>query len=210
MDWRGLNDRWLVLQVRTGWECKSASCIRERGYEVFVPTYSRRLKWSGRVTNVPAPLFPGYLFVRFRDLNRQPIVSAPGAMRFLCTGRRPVPIEEDEIRSLQIINDARASCGPCPFLQVGQDVEIREGALRGLRGRIVRTKTKHRVIISVVLLQKSVFVELDDYDVLGVGASVGGIGIDLKAVTAQPDDLNHTIASDIRNGASRAMLRLAS
>jgi transcription antitermination factor NusG len=164
-DWSEVQNRWLALQVRSGWEFLSSSCLRDRGYDVFCPTYLRRRKWADRVKILQVPLFPGYLFVRFHSSNGQLIISVPGVMRFLCIDKRPIPIDDDEIRSLAITQQAGLACGPSPFLQVGQQVEICEGPLSGLRGQVVRTKGKQRLVVSVTLLRKSVFVEIDEYKV---------------------------------------------
>lgn len=166
LDWGYLQDHWLAVQVRPGWEFSSSSHLQERGYKVFCPTYLRHRKWSDRAKIVQAPLFPGYLFVRFHSANGQLIVSVPGVIRVLCVNNHPIPVDDDEIRALTITHDSGLPCRPCPFAQIGQQVEIREGPLRGVRGRVVRTKSKQRLVISVMLLQKSVFVEINDYGVV--------------------------------------------
>jgi transcription antitermination factor NusG len=168
VDLSGLQNRWLAVQVRCGWEFSTSSCLKEGGYETFCPTYLKRREWSDRIKVLTTPLFPGYLFVRFRNVQQQPIVSAPGVIRLLCVGNRPLPVEDFEIQSLQAMNRAGFTCGPCAFMKIGQEVEIAEGALQGLRGHIVQIKGKHRLIISVELLRKSVFVEIDGYKIAAV------------------------------------------
>ena len=165
-DWSKVQNRWLALQVRSGWEFLSSSCLRERGYDVFCPSYLKRRRCSDRVRIQQTALFPGYLFVRFHSSNGQLIISVPGVIRFVCSDNSPVPVHDEEIRSLVITQRAGLTCGPCPFLQRGQQVEICEGPLRGLRGRVVRTEGKQKLVVSVMLLQRSVFVEIDDYRVV--------------------------------------------
>jgi hypothetical protein len=79
-----------------------------------------------------------------------------------------VPIDDSEIEALQMTARAGLAWGPSSFLKLGQEVQIRLGPLAALRGKIVRFKNKQRLILSVTLIQKSVFVEIDGYEVVPV------------------------------------------
>jgi transcription antitermination factor NusG len=50
---------------------------------------------------------------------------------------------------------------PWPYLRVGEQVTIEQGALEGVRGTILREKGPWRLIVNVELLQRSVAVEID-------------------------------------------------
>ena len=160
-----LDNRWIALHVRSGWELKSARGLRERGYEEFVPTYHEERRWSDRVKFVQTPFFAGYVFLRFDSRNRQPIVSVPGFLRFIGVGAVPSPIEDAEIEALKIASKMNAKCEPCFFPEVGQLVVVRTGPLLGLRGKVVRFKNRDRFVISVSLLKMSVFVEIGGSDI---------------------------------------------
>lgn len=168
-DFETLDRRWLCVQVKSGGEFRSALCLNERGYETFVPAFEQKRQWSDRTKIVQVPLFTGYVFLRFSTDSRHPAVSAPGVLRFVGTGKIPTPIEDSEIESLQLTTRAGLTCGPCGFLAAGQEVEIRSGPLTSVRGKIVRFKNKQRLILSVNLIQKSVFVEVDGYEVVPPG-----------------------------------------
>ena len=163
-----LHNRWLALQVRPGWEFRSTYGLQQRGYSHFLPVYQEVRRWSDRSKVVQVPLFPGYIFVRFDSGNQMSILSVPGVHRFVGVKNAPVPIDDSEIDSLQITMKSGATCGPFAYLETGQEMEIRQGPLAGLRGSFVRFKNKMRFIISVKLLMKSVFVEVDCLDVAAV------------------------------------------
>lgn len=168
LDYENLDQRWLCLQVRSGWEFRSALGLKERGYDYFVPTFKQKREWSDRTKIVEVPLFTGYLFLRFDVRNDHSVVTVPGVIRFVGTGKMPTPIDNAEIEALQLTTRAGLTCGPCAFLAVGQEVEIRLGPLASLRGKIERFKNKQRLILSVNLIRKSVFVEIDGYEVTPV------------------------------------------
>jgi len=174
-DFEGLDKRWLCIQVKSGGEFRSALCLNERGYETFVPAFEQKRQWSDRTKIVQVPLFTGYVFLRFNIYSPHPAVTAPGVLRFVGTGKTPIPVEDSEIEALQSTTRAGLNCGPCAFMEVGQEVEVRVGPLASVRGKIVRFKNKQRLILSVNLIKKSVFVEVDGYEVvpLAISFSVG-------------------------------------
>lgn len=165
-----LDGRWLCVQVKSGGECRSALGLRERGYETFVPVFEQKRRWSDRVKIVQVPLFTGYVFLRFNAASSWPAVSAPGVLRFVGTGKTPTPIEDSEIEALQVTIQTGLHYGPCAFLEVGQEVEVRLGPFTSLRGKIVQFKNKQRLILSVNLIQKSVLVEVDGYEIVPIGS----------------------------------------
>jgi transcription antitermination factor NusG len=171
VNFANFHDRWLAIQVRPGWEMKTARSVKERGYEGFVPSCRQQRRWSDRITTRDAPIFTGYVFVRFRAENKQAIISIPGVLRFVGMGNTAVPIDDSEIQALQVAAKAAAKWGPWPFLNIGQEVEIRQGPLCGLRGKLVRFDKKQRLIITVNLLRQSAFVEIEGHEVTPIGRS---------------------------------------
>jgi hypothetical protein len=60
---RGINEDslqfpWFALQVRARFEQGVADHLDGKGYELFLPLYKCRKRWSDRVKEVEAPLFP--------------------------------------------------------------------------------------------------------------------------------------------------------
>jgi len=56
---------WYVVQVRPRAERAVAAGLHGDGFDVFAPEYLREQIRQRRKERVPAPLFPGYIFVRF-------------------------------------------------------------------------------------------------------------------------------------------------
>jgi transcription antitermination factor NusG len=153
-------DPWFALQVRSRHEIGVARHLSGMGYEEFLPLYVCRKRWSDRIKEAHAPLFPGYLFCRFNPENRLPILKTPGVLQIVGYNRQPIPVEEDEIRSIQTLVTSGIPNQPWPFLK-GEKVRIESGPLRGLEGVLVEFKGARRLILSVSLLQRSVAVEMD-------------------------------------------------
>jgi transcription antitermination factor NusG len=152
---------WFALQVRTRQEAGVAQQLNGQGYERFLPLYKLRKRWSDRIKEVDAPLFPGYLFCRFNPQDRLPILKTPGVIQIVGFNNGPAVVDEAEIQSIQTLVAEGVPHQPWPFLAAGDRVRIESGPLLGLEGILIDVKRSHRLILSVTLLQRSVAVEID-------------------------------------------------
>jgi transcription termination/antitermination protein NusG len=158
------NDRlepWIAIQTKPRHERAVARQLQCKGYVPFLPSWRVRRRWSDRVREIEQPLFDGYLFCRI-DLDRPlRVITTPGVIRLVGMSGRPVPIAEHEIASLQRIVTSSAAVAPWPFLSTGSRIRIESGCLAGVEGILERSSGGRRVVVSVLLLQRSVAVELD-------------------------------------------------
>lgn len=153
---------WYAIRVRAKSEIITSNALRQKGYEEFVPLYHSRRKWSDRIKDVEAPLFPGYVFCRFDPLQRLlPILTIPRVVHIVGAGKSPLPIAEEEIASIRSVVSVGLDPQPWPFLDVGRRVRLERGPLSGIEGIVIQVGTKNRLIVSVELLQRSVAVEID-------------------------------------------------
>lgn len=152
---------WFALNVKSRYERIAAKFLENRGHEWFLPMYKSRRCWSDRIKELDVPLFPGYLFCRFDIYNRLPVLMVPGVLGIVGGTKLPTPIDRAEIDALQATVRAGLSREPWPFLHVGDRVRIEHGSLAGVEGILLQVKGRHRLILSVTLLQRSVAVDVD-------------------------------------------------
>jgi transcription antitermination factor NusG len=152
---------WYALQVRARFEQGVADHLDGKGYEWFLPLYKCRKRWSDRIKEVEAPLFPGYLFCRINLQDRLPILKTPGVIQIVGSNRTPIAVDEVEVQAIQRMVASGIPNQPWPFLAAGDRVRIESGPLCGLEGILVEFKGNHRLVLSVTLLQRSVAVEID-------------------------------------------------
>jgi transcription antitermination factor NusG len=112
--------------------------------------------------DVALPLFPGYVFSHFDVHRRLPILTIPGVINIVGAGRSPVAVDEAELDAIRSLVASGRPVTPWPFLQIGDRVLIERGALQGIEGILVQTRSRSRLVVSVGLLQRSVSVEIDD------------------------------------------------
>ncbi len=152
---------WFAVQTRTRYENFAAKQLAGRGYEVFLPFYLCKRRWSDRMQEFEVPLFPGYLFCRFNLQDRLPILTTPGVIQVVGIGKTPIPVDEEEVIALQTAVKTGMPRHPWPFLKVGEKVRVQDGPLCGLEGVLLNFKGRYRLVLSVSLLQRSVAVEVD-------------------------------------------------
>lgn len=183
-------EKWFAVQVRTRWESSTAVLLSGKGYKTLLPTFKTKKRWSGKLREVNAPLFPGYVFCEFDGQKRLPVLITPGVIAVVGRGRIPVPVEDSEMTAVQRVVSSGLRAEPWPFLEVGQRIRIDDEALQGLEGILVNFKGNRRIVVSVSLLRRSVALEIDRSKVVPVearnGAVVGTLAVSplLGGVTA--------------------------
>jgi transcriptional antiterminator RfaH len=155
------NEVWYALRIRPRLEKHVSANLSAKGYELFLPLYKRKTRWSDRIKTLEEPLFPGYLFCQFDVTKRLPILQTPGVRSVVGIGKCPEPIDVEEIEAIRRVVTAGVSYQPHPYLTVGDSVRVEHGALMGLVGLVTQVKNEFRLIISVNLLMRSVSVEID-------------------------------------------------
>jgi len=152
---------WFAVQVRSRYENAVATCLSAKGYECFLPTYWSRRRWSDRIKDLELPLFPCYFFCRFDPKDRLPILKTPSLISIVGIAQNPVPVDDAEIEAVRTLVNSGLRHQPWPYVSIGQKVRIEYGALWGLEGILQSFKGRHRIVVSVTLLQRSVAAEID-------------------------------------------------
>src|SRR6266702_3964885 len=155
------SEKWFALYVKPRHEKVVARSLDGAGLASFLPLYVRRHVYARRSKENEIPLFPGYVFCRFDPLRRTPILSTPGVISIVSVARKPVPVDDVEIFSLQSAIIAQLPLERCGFVETGQRVRIIHGALSGIEGIVLEVRNSLRLVLSITLLQRSVQLEID-------------------------------------------------
>ena len=157
----GSSQNWLAVYVTSRHEKRTAQHLSLRGIEYFLPLYSATRRWKDRSTvTLELPLFPGYIFVRTTHRERVRVLEIPSVLWILGSKHEPTPVPVSCIESLKEAVRLR-KVEPHPYLVVGERVRIKNGAMAGMDGILVRKKKNFRVVLSLDLIHQSVAVEVD-------------------------------------------------
>ncbi|MBZ5522047.1 MAG: NusG-like protein [Acidobacteriia bacterium] len=141
-----------------------SAILRSKGYEEFLPTYRVKRKWSDRIKEIETPLFTGYVFCRLNSGVPWSIVTTPGVVRIVGTRKDISVIDDKEIEVIQRVMKAGVKVEPCAYAKIGDRVRITNGPLSGVQGIVTGYKNQQHLVLSVDLIQSSVSVEVDGYD----------------------------------------------
>jgi transcription antitermination factor NusG len=142
--------------------------LEQKGIATFLPLITQMRKWSDRRMKIDLPLFSCYVFVNMTKSpeTRVSVLRTPGVLTIVGGNQLGSPIPDREIEQIQTIVERKVPFAAHPFLEVGQRVRIRGGALDGLEGVLSRFKGHDELVVSVQTIQRSLSVTVDGYDVV--------------------------------------------
>ena len=157
--------QWFALQTRSRHEKVVESQLEMRNVEHFLPMMKRVSQWTDRRKEIKVPIFAGYCFARFSYDDRIPVLQSQGVVRMVGSAGKPEPIPDEEINALKrlISNSSNYMCHP--YLKEGMLVEVINGPMQGVKGRLIRGARNSRLVLSITLIQRSVSMEIDADDV---------------------------------------------
>lgn len=160
-----LHTTWYVVRTRPRHERLVRSLLVKKSFSVFLPEHK---VWSRRRSQrqvIQVPLFPSYLFVGTESSQEklQQVKWTRGVLHILGVNGEPMPVPHQEMESLQILAASGEKMSPLSHLVPGSRVRVLEGPLTGAEGKVLRRGKRSRLVVAVNLLQRSVAVELAEY-----------------------------------------------
>lgn len=130
--------KWYAVRTKPRQEAIAQAFLTQSGIETFYPRISPSKS-----------LFPGYIFARFDADHQLRLVKYSKGVSFVVSfGDKPAPVDEFIIQSIKDrMKDGFVYLEP-PEFKKGEEVEIKEGPLEGIRGIFdSRIKDSDRVVI---------------------------------------------------------------
>jgi transcription antitermination factor NusG len=159
--------RWYAIHTRAQHEKRVEMRLRECGISIFLPLVRQVHRWSDRRKEVELPLFSCYAFIHVIPTaqTRLRILRTPGVIGFVGFHGEGTPIPDRQIDDVRSLISSGVPFTEYPFLKIGQRVRIRGGSLDGIEGAIVAGHGNRKLVVSVELIQRSIAVTVEGYDV---------------------------------------------
>jgi transcription antitermination factor NusG len=167
---------WRVLHVVANHEKRVVQHLAARSLEHYLPLYSLKSRWSDRTVALERPLFPGYVFTRFRATERIAALGAPGVLSLLGGGDLGT-VSAEEINRIREGLAAGHTLLPHPAITRGTRVRVRNGVFEGSDGLVTELRGQCKVILTVKAINQcfSLCVDLSDLEVVSEkGAQTDG------------------------------------
>jgi transcription antitermination factor NusG len=92
---------WTFLYVTANHEKQVSKFLSAHNVIHYLPLYEERSRWSDREVSIERPVFPGYLFVRFRPEQRRFVLGAPGVVCLTGESDKSGTISDADIERLR-------------------------------------------------------------------------------------------------------------
>ena len=158
---------WYAIHTKPRHEKWIAGQLQEKSVFTFLPLLHQIHQWSDRRSKVEVPMFSCYAFVRIVQTaeERLKVLRTPGVLGFVGSEREGTPIPCEQIENLRIALREKIPCAVHPFVRIGQRVRVRGGSLNGVEGILLRQGKDQSLIVSVELLQRSIAMRVEGYEV---------------------------------------------
>lgn len=158
------NNEWYAVYAVVRHEKKVDTAISKEKIKTFLPLREQISQWNDRKKKIQVPLFPGYLFVNISPQDKWAVLkvlNTRGVVRILSFNGVHVPIPDNQIDSIRTLLRSNQNYELYPYYTEGKEVEIINGPLQGIRGKVLERKGNHKLVLSVDMIQRSIAVQID-------------------------------------------------
>lgn len=159
-----LVDKWYVLYTLPNHEKKVHEGLLKREIKVFLPLRKEIRIWSDRKKTVQVPLFPNYLFVNLKPIERYKVFNTYGIVRYVGSNQFPTELPDQEIELIRKIASEKLEVTNDEF-KIGSEILVTSGPLKGVKGFLTAKKGSNRLLIELPHLNKSVLIDVSPYNV---------------------------------------------
>ena len=168
--------QWFILHVYVGYENKVKEFIlretkmrnlQEAVEEIFIPVKTVPRIGKGKRIKVEKKIYPGYILLQMEPDEEviKLISNIPGVMPFSGFGRKPYPVEEEEVSHILGLQKDKEKIEEVPFSK-GDSVRIVDGPFADFAGIIEEIyQERDRLKVMVTVFGRSTPVELSYFQV---------------------------------------------
>ena len=140
---------WLVATYKINEVRRVESNLFNQKFDYYLPKITTKKINSNTVEEV---LFPGYIFVNTTFENYSALKYTMGIKNIIKFGNNASFISDDEIKSMQILENSSKIKPIISQILIGQDALVAKGCFKGSIAKICSLPSKERVGILLTIL----------------------------------------------------------
>ncbi|TVR86263.1 MAG: UpxY family transcription antiterminator [Saprospirales bacterium] len=141
---------WYAVYTRYKCEKQVARDLVKKGITTWVPLRQKVRRYGARRRVSEIPLIHCYVFVRMQPDQKNRVLQTANVQSFLLNGRDLIRIPEEEIDWLRrIVGEKSQVETRREDLCEGMEVEVAEGPLAGIRGKLLHREGKSRFLVEL-------------------------------------------------------------
>jgi transcriptional antiterminator RfaH len=154
---------WNLIYTSPKMEKKIYEELCKSSIDAFLPLQKMLRQWSDRKKMVEMPLFSRYIFVKANAIEQWKILSIKGVMHYVSFGGAMAKIKDEVVDNLKLLSNKQNVFveGISP-LEVGNQLEVKEGIFKGLKGEIISRNGKKKLLVRIEALASACYVELEN------------------------------------------------
>jgi transcriptional antiterminator RfaH len=151
--------QWYVIHTKPRQEQRALENLQRQGFEAWLPMIELEKVRRSRLTKVTEPMFSRYLFIRLdtTQTNWSPIRSTLGVSKLVSFGNVPAAVPDALI---DMLRDS-PPLTPQRLMNPGDEVQLVEGPLRGLRGIYQQHDGEARAMVLIELLSQPQTIQIE-------------------------------------------------
>ena len=151
--------QWYVIHTKPRQEQRALENLQRQGFEAWLPMIELEKVRRSRLTKVTEPMFSRYLFIRLdtTQTNWSPIRSTLGVSKLVSFGNVPAAVPDALIDMLR----ESPPLTPQRLMNPGDEVQLVDGPLRGLRGIYQQHDGEARAMVLIELLSQPQSIQIE-------------------------------------------------
>ena len=151
--------QWYVIHTKPRQEQRALENLQRQGFEAWLPMIELEKVRRSRLTRVTEPMFSRYLFIRLdtTQTNWSPIRSTLGVSKLVSFGNVPAAVPDALIDMLR----ESPPLTPQRLMNPGDEVQLVDGPLRGLRGIYQQHDGEARAMVLIELLSQPQTIQIE-------------------------------------------------
>ena len=154
-------DKWYVVYTYPNSEKKIYNELNKREITAFLPLRTEVRQWHDRKKIMEAPLFPNYVFVKVAPRDLWTALSVTGVVRYITFDGAPAVVRDSEVDLVKRMLASHATVHNEALHVNGEKVQVTQGPLAGLTGKVVHKKGLTKLYIELETVRQTLSVEID-------------------------------------------------
>jgi transcription antitermination factor NusG len=158
-----LEPRWFALHTKFRSEKAAFRRLESKGIATYLPIKTVVKQYNRKKITQDMPLIHSFVFVKIRKSDYVSVLETEHVAGFLRLGRNLLSIPEQEIELMKRLlgEGIEVAAAVTHTLQKGDWVEIANGPLMGLTGRLVSIQGKEKVVVDLSLSGYSLLLNVE-------------------------------------------------
>ena len=154
-------EQWIAVRSKPRAEKVALKQLEKKGMQAYLPLVRQKRKWSDRMKWVELPLLPGYLFAKVELKNSLFVMQTHGVSTVVKFGDEVAVVQESVVTSIRLALEGGYELEPTEYFTNGDEVEVIEGPMKGVKGIVSELKGEEKLIIKIDTLQQAIAVHIE-------------------------------------------------